>query len=267
MTAAGFVVLEESAVNEIVIRDRGRGPELAGTRVTVFDIIPYLREGDHPTYIAACFALSTHEVEALIRYIEEHKEEVMAINAKIEERIARGNPPEIEEKLKKSPWHAIIKARGEEVRRRRAAEENHGTAAVKEDAVNEIVIRDRGRGPELARIRITVFDLIPYLRAGETPEEIADFLPISLDEVLALMKYIEDHKDEVMAMNAKIEERIARGNPPEVEEKLKKSRAKLMALREELERKKREQEANHAGDPCGRQYPGARADPLPRPVE
>jgi hypothetical protein len=47
-------------------------------------------------------SLSTEEVESLIRYIEEHKEEVMAVHRQIEERIARGNPPEVEAKLEKS---------------------------------------------------------------------------------------------------------------------------------------------------------------------
>ena len=93
-------------MREIIIRDRGRGPELIGTRITVFDIIPYLQDGCSPNFIAAVLRLSTVEVLALMKYIDEHREEVMAINAKIEERIARGNPPEIEERLKSSPWHA-----------------------------------------------------------------------------------------------------------------------------------------------------------------
>lgn len=87
--------------------------------------------------------------------------------------------------------------------------------------MDEIVIRDRGRGPELARIRITIFDLIPYLQAGYSPESITGVLPISLDEVHALTKYLDDHRDEVLAMNVRIEERIARGNPPEVVERLR----------------------------------------------
>ncbi len=108
-----------------------------------------------------------------------------------------------------------------------------------------VKIIDRGRGPELARIRITVFDIIPYQRAGHSANYIAAVLNLSTREVLALEQYIEDHKEEVMAINQKIEERIARGNPPEVEEKLKQSRAKLQALREQLSRQK---EANDAGN-------------------
>ena len=88
------------------IIDRGRGPELAGTRFTVFDMIPYLKKGRHPDYIAAVCGLSVEQVETLLAYIEDHKDEVMALHEKIEERIARGNPPELEAKLHASRGRA-----------------------------------------------------------------------------------------------------------------------------------------------------------------
>jgi uncharacterized protein (DUF433 family) len=91
------------------ISDRGRGPELAGTRFTVFDIIPYLRKGRHPDYIAATCGLAVEQVEALIRYIEEHKDEVMAMNERIEVRSAQGNRPEIAAKLLASRGKARAK--------------------------------------------------------------------------------------------------------------------------------------------------------------
>ncbi len=109
-----------------------------------------------------------------------------------------------------------------------------------------VQIIDRGRGPELARIRITVFDIIPYQRAGLSANYIAACLSLSTREVVALIQYIDDHKEEVMASNQKIEERIARGNPPEIEAMRAESRAKLLALREELRRKK--QESHDAGN-------------------
>jgi hypothetical protein len=116
---------EEETVEPINIIDRGRGPELAHIRITVFDVLPYLRAGHPPTYIAAVFGLSTREVEALAGYIEDHKAEVAEMNRRIEERIARGNPPEVEARLRQSPWHAKIQARWEELRQRRAAGGNH----------------------------------------------------------------------------------------------------------------------------------------------
>jgi uncharacterized protein (DUF433 family) len=114
--------------------------------------------------------------------------------------------------------------------------------------VEPIEIYDRGRGPELKRIRITVYDIIPYLEAGWHPSYIPTVLPITTAEVTALIRYIEEHKEEVMAQHRKIEERFARGNPPEIKAKFRASHAKFLALKAELQRK-RQQEANGASDP------------------
>lgn len=112
-----------------------------------------------------------------------------------------------------------------------------------------VAIIDRGRGPELAGTRITVYDIIPYLEAGRSATYIAAVLGRSTREIEALKEYIEEHREEVMAVHRQIEERIARGNPPEVEAKRKESHAKLLALRAELERKRSQAEANGASDP------------------
>lgn len=65
-------------MTDSVIIDRGRGPEIAGTRITVYDIVDYLEEGCHPTAIAAFFRINSREVDAALRYIQEHEEEVRA---------------------------------------------------------------------------------------------------------------------------------------------------------------------------------------------
>jgi uncharacterized protein (DUF433 family) len=109
----------------ITIIDRGRGPELAGTRITVYDIVPYREAGCSANYIAAVLSLSTPEVLALMRYIDEHTEEV---HRKIEERIARGNPPEVEARLAASPAHARLQAHWAEVRKKRSQESNGASA-------------------------------------------------------------------------------------------------------------------------------------------
>jgi len=111
-------------VEPIKISDRGRGPELERIRITVYDIIPYLERGWHPSYIPTILPITTAEVMALVQYIEEHKEEVMAHHRNIEERIARGNPPEVEERLRQSPHHAKLQARLAEVLTRLKQEAN-----------------------------------------------------------------------------------------------------------------------------------------------
>jgi uncharacterized protein (DUF433 family) len=107
-----------------------------------------------------------------------------------------------------------------------------------------LVIIDRGGTPRLANSRINVYDVVHYLEHGRSANYIALVLGITLAETQALIQYIEEHKEEVMAVHRRIEERIARGNPPEIEAKLRASHTKLLALKAELERKAARQESN-----------------------
>ncbi|HVC93598.1 MAG TPA: DUF433 domain-containing protein [Pirellulales bacterium] len=90
------------------IIDRGRGPEIAGTRITVYDILDYVRAGWHHATIAATLRLSSLEVQEAIRYIDDHHAEVSAEYQKMLDRDARGNPPEIQAKLDAA--HAKVEA-------------------------------------------------------------------------------------------------------------------------------------------------------------
>jgi uncharacterized protein (DUF433 family) len=82
------------------IIDWGRGPEIAGTRITVYTIVEYADW--HHTALAALLDLSSEQVLLARAYIDEHRAEVMAEYEKIMQRIRRGNPPEIRAKLKAS---------------------------------------------------------------------------------------------------------------------------------------------------------------------
>jgi uncharacterized protein (DUF433 family) len=104
------------------IINRGRGPEIEGTRITVYDILDYTEDGWHHTAIAAWLRLSSAQVLAAIKYIEEHKDEVMANYQKILERCARGNPPELQAKL--DATHAKYQALWAERRRKGLMPEN-----------------------------------------------------------------------------------------------------------------------------------------------
>lgn len=75
--------------------------------------------------------------------------------------------------------------------------------------------------------RITVWDVLHYLEAGWSCPAIAATLHLSEAQVGAAVSYIEDHRDEVMVVHRHIEERKARGNPPDIRAKAAKSRAKL----------------------------------------
>ncbi|HOB75830.1 MAG TPA: DUF433 domain-containing protein [Phycisphaerae bacterium] len=113
-------------------------------------------------------------------------------------------------------------------------------------------IIDRGRGPEIAGTRITVYHILDYLQDGWHHTAIAAQLRLCTDEVLAAMRYIEEHRDEVMSVYQQIVERAAAGNPPEIQARLKRSRAKLRDALKRIQEQKGEEEQKSAGIARGR---------------
>jgi uncharacterized protein (DUF433 family) len=80
-------------------------------------------------------------------------------------------------------------------------------------------------------LRVTIYDVLHYLEAGRSVEEIADILPLTPIQVEAAIGYIKEHQEAVMAAHAEIEARIARGNPPEIAARAQAGRARMEALR------------------------------------
>ncbi len=88
---------------EPAIIERGRGPEIAGTRITVFDVMDYLKHGWHRDRIAMLFRLSSRDVQVAIDYIEAHRSEVDAEYQRILDRHHNYRyPPEVQAKLDES---------------------------------------------------------------------------------------------------------------------------------------------------------------------
>jgi uncharacterized protein (DUF433 family) len=84
------------------IVDRGDGPKIEGTRITVYAIFEYLELQRSREWIAAMLGLSSRQVQAAIDYIAEHRTEVQAEYQKIADRIGRGNPPWVQERLEEA---------------------------------------------------------------------------------------------------------------------------------------------------------------------
>ncbi len=101
------------------IIDRGRGPEIKGTRITVFDVLDYLLVGWAPARIAAWLGVSTDQVQAAVDYIEERRIEVLRDYLTILERLRRGNPPEVQARVEGG--HARFQELVKQVREARAA--------------------------------------------------------------------------------------------------------------------------------------------------
>ena len=109
-------------------------------------------------------------------------------------------------------------------------------------------IINRGRGPEIAGTRITIYDVMDYRKHGWHRDRIAAFFLLSSDEVQAAFDYIDGHAEDVNAEYQKILERSRNyQHPPDVQAKLDATRGKARKLLEEI-RAKRKLYGNHAGD-------------------
>ena len=118
-----------AAILESTIVNRGRGPEIAGTRITVFDVMDYRKHGWHRDRIAALFRLSSRDVQAAIDYIETHRDEVESDYQRIlEQHQSYQYPPGVSEKVERC--REAANRRLEEIRERRSGEvrdaEDHG---------------------------------------------------------------------------------------------------------------------------------------------
>jgi hypothetical protein len=118
-----------------------------------------------------------------------------------------------------------------------AASDRAAEAANDEDLheMDDSLIHDRGRGPEIVGTRITVLDLLPYfLDPSATEVCICRVNNLSADQVAAARAYVLHHPDTVLAAHLEIEARMAAGNPPGVVDKAKRTHDAFMAFRQWL---------------------------------
>jgi uncharacterized protein (DUF433 family) len=79
-----------------MISDRGRGPEIAGTRITIYRIMDFLKYQYDISDIASELDLTDSQVRAAVEYIRAHQDESDREYALIMERLNPPNPPEVE---------------------------------------------------------------------------------------------------------------------------------------------------------------------------
>src|SRR5436190_15832441 len=84
-----------------LIHNRGRGPEIVGTRITVYNLLPHFLD---PTateaYICRVYELTPEQVAAARAYVLNNPETVLAEHLRIEARMADGNPPQVIEQAR-----------------------------------------------------------------------------------------------------------------------------------------------------------------------
>lgn len=86
-----------------MIIERGRGPEITGTRITIYVIHEYAEAGFSVSEMCEYLGLMPGQVQAALDYITLHRAEVEAEYQKIVVRTQQGNPAWVDALLAKSP--------------------------------------------------------------------------------------------------------------------------------------------------------------------
>ena len=109
---------------QIEIIDRGRGPQLSTSRITVQDVVPSLQRNRTPEEIMELIpVLTLAEIQVIQQYVRDHYDKVMEQDRRIRERAAnRVTPPEIV-KLREE-GHARVLALLEEFAKKKSTGRN-----------------------------------------------------------------------------------------------------------------------------------------------
>jgi uncharacterized protein (DUF433 family) len=111
-----------------LIHDRGRGPEIVGTRITVYNLLPdFLDSTATEAQICQLYELTPEQVAAARAYVLNNPDTVLAEHMRIETKMSAGNPPEILEKARRT--HAAFVSFKEWLDRRKAAEAQAATGS------------------------------------------------------------------------------------------------------------------------------------------
>lgn len=77
-----------ATTTEALIVETPRGPSLAGTRITVYSVMDYIKAGRSKYYIGQIMTLTPEQVDAVFAYVEQNREAVEAAYARILQREA-----------------------------------------------------------------------------------------------------------------------------------------------------------------------------------
>lgn len=64
-----------TTTNSLIV-ETPRGPSIAGTRITVYSVMDYLKANRSKEYILQFLRVTLEQLDAAIEYIEQHREEV-----------------------------------------------------------------------------------------------------------------------------------------------------------------------------------------------
>jgi uncharacterized protein (DUF433 family) len=120
-----------------LISDRGRGPEITGTRITVYNLLPHFLDSTATeAYIGRLYELTPEQVAAARAYVLNNPDTVLAEHLGIEARIAAGNPLEVIEQAQQTRV-AFQKFKEWLLKRQAAVSQEHKAGFPSEDGSSE----------------------------------------------------------------------------------------------------------------------------------
>jgi uncharacterized protein (DUF433 family) len=103
----------------VPIVDQGRGPQIAGHRLTVLDVFYYLLRGHDFDFIQRALpSLSREEFDAVVDYVQEHRDELIEKDQRCDELVRQG----IDEHKAKNLYREIDESIPDSDRRQRLSE-------------------------------------------------------------------------------------------------------------------------------------------------
>ena len=86
-----------------LIHDQGVGPEIEGTRITIYNLLPHFLDPD-ATESSICrrYDLTPEQVAAARAYVLNQPDVVLGQYLQIEAKMASGNPPEVVERAERT---------------------------------------------------------------------------------------------------------------------------------------------------------------------
>ncbi len=115
---------------------------------------------------------------------------------------------------------------------------NHSQPVERTREPGVAMIVNRGRGPEIAGTRITIYTIMDFLKYKYSTPDIASELGLTDEQVRAALEHIRAHQAESDREYELIMDRVNQPNPPEVDRGRAKTREELRErIRAHLERK------------------------------
>lgn len=175
------------------------GLTIAGKGITLYDVMDYLKDDYSPQLIIDLLWLTESEMNAALSYIEDNREAVEA-----EYEMLWKEAEEIRLDWEKRDGNFLEKIAkmppppGQEAAWKRLQELKANNNIYMHDAKPAAIVRTE-RGLSINGKRITLYDVMDYMKAEYSPKFIRNLLNLTESEINVALSYIEENRSEVEA--------------------------------------------------------------------